>query len=156
MTVRQATIADLEYLCMEAGRFFCESNFLRCMTFSPDNTVYSMAAMIESDEHEVLIIQHEGVDCGFAIWGYDKAWTVERIAIEILFYISPAYRRDGVAKRLLQESVNVCDNAGVKLMYSTSTAGFDDNGVNARAYNMLFKSCGFNEMKNSAFLVRTM
>jgi len=154
--IRIAEIEDVPYLGRECINLFAESNFNGKLTFSPHNTVESLYGMLQGDGYIILIASKDGVDCGFCIWAIDKSWTVEGIAIEVLFYINPEYRRGGISKALLQESIKMCDNAGVVFMYSSSTAGFKDGGINARAYNMLFGSCGFTAMPQSTFLVREM
>jgi GNAT superfamily N-acetyltransferase len=154
--IRLANLSDMPYLMWEAMGLFAESNFNGKLTFSPHNTSESFYEMLQCDSYIILIASKDGVDCGFCIWAIDKSWTLEGIAIEVLFYINPEYRGGQISKMLLQESIKMCDNKGVVFMYSSSTAGFKDGGINARAYNMLFGSCGFSVMPQSNFLIREM
>jgi len=80
---------------------------------------------------------------------------VEKLGIEILFYVRPQCRKSSMAKHMLDFAVNLCKDMGARLLYSSSTAGFDDDGRNARAYNALLRRQGFKELPHSAFLVMT-
>lgn len=153
--IEAATSDDIADLGLLGLSFFEESPFAaKGMTLSPTRIVSSLAAMIDSPDCVVHVVRQDGKVVGGALWALDSSWTEEPIAIEVLFYMHPQYRRRALSKALLQAGIDACYNAGARLMYSTSTAGFDDNGANARAYNMLFQSCGFSIMPNSCFLIR--
>lgn len=155
--IEQATSDDIADLGILGLSFFEESPFAsKGMTLCPERIVMTLTAMLASPEYIILLCREDERIVGFAIWALDASWTKEPIAIEVLFYMHPEYRRRSLSKGLLQASIDACYNAGARLMYSTSTAGFDDNGANARAYNMLFQSCGFSIMPNSSFLIREM
>jgi hypothetical protein len=55
---------------------------------------------------------------------------------------------------MLDFALELCKDKGAKMLYSSSTGGFDDDGRNARAYNALLRRSGFIEMPESRFLVK--
>jgi GNAT superfamily N-acetyltransferase len=108
------------------------------------------------NSNTVLVVAYddEGKVAGFTIWALENPWTVEKMGLEVLFYVRPEARKSKLAKHMLDFAIELCKDRGAKMLYSSSTGGFDDDGRNARAYNALLRRSGFIEMPESRFLVK--
>lgn len=159
MIIREAQKNDLAHVSLLGSEFLEESNWLGTLTLDKDK-IYSTLLHMYNDPNHILAVafEEEGTSYkrlqGFTMWSLENPWTVEKIAIEILFYVNPEYRGKNVAKPLLDFAVNICENKGARMLYSSSTAGFDDDGRTARAYNILLRRAGFKELSESRFLVK--
>lgn len=157
MIIKIAEEHDLPFIAHAGREFMAESNWLGPLTLSTENIYRTLLHMIEDPDTVVVVAYDDQGDVGgFTFWGLENPWTVEKVAIEVLFYVRPASRKNNMAKTMLDFAVNLCKDMGARLLYSSSTAGFDDDGRNARAYNALLRRQGFKELPHSTFLVMTM
>lgn len=154
MIIKIAEERDLPYILITIKEFFNESNWFDKMTLCKKNIRKTMIAM-HNDPNSLVVVAYDDKNgfVGFTLWGLQNPWTVEKIAIEDLFYIRKSARKSKIAQAMLDFSIKACQDKGAKLLYSSSTAGFDDNGVNARAFNILLKKTGFSEIPKSKFLI---
>lgn len=152
MKYRKATLEDAA-LVVHCGRdFFRESNWGH-MTLDDDRIRETLIHMLTNDAFIVCVAEtDEGIPAGFVIWCLENPWTVEMQALMVLFYIRPQYRSGGTASNLLDLSLELCQNGGAKMFFASSTAGFDDGGVNERAFTLLLKRRGFDGL--GTFLCR--
>lgn len=150
MIVRPAKHEEVNAIFDLTKKFYDESNWKIEINF--EKSINTFHYLIDSEDNVFLVVEDNNEITGFAIWGIENPWTIEKIAIDILFYIAPKKRNFNTANKLLNESIEKCKNLGAKIFYTSSTAGFDDNGKNARAYNMLYKKNGFSEIENSKML----
>lgn len=157
MIIKIAEEHDLAHIMLAGREFFKESNWFDNMTLC-DKTIRLTLLAMHNDPNSIVIVAYDD-ECdvaGFALWGLQNPWTVEKIAIEDLFYIRKSARKSKIAQAMLDFSIKACQDRGAKLLYSSSTAGFNDDGKNARAYNLLLRRKGFKELPQSRFLIHTM
>lgn len=156
MIIKIAEEHDLPHIAHAGRQFMTESNWLGPLTLSTENIYRTLLAMLEDPDTIVVVGYDDNGDVGgFTFWGLENPWTVEKVAIEILFYVRPESRKANMARQMLDFAINLCKDKGARLLYSSSTAGFDDDGRNARAYNALLRRQGFKVLPHSAFLVMT-
>lgn len=154
MDIRLATFQDLAPLRIALEEFYESSNWLGKLSFCADHARDALLHMFY-DEFSVVAVAMDGERVvGFGLWGLENPWTIERVAIEILFFVSPEYRNAQVSASLLRLSLDECKKLGAKAYYSSSTAGFDDEGVNARAYKMMLGRAGFVPLPQSSVFVK--
>lgn len=97
-----------------------------------------------------LIYEHEGKPIGLHIWTKERYFTRHPYGCMFLFYVHPEHRRGTVAQELLQAALEDCrDCLG---FYATSTAAFDDSGLNARAFSIMLRRAGFTAQGEAMFL----
>ena len=154
MIIKIAEYEDLPHVLIAGHEFFAESNWFESMTLCRKTIRMTLLKMLE-DENSLIVVAYDdaGDVAGFTMWGLQNPWTLEKIAIEDLFYIRAQARKSNIAKPMMDFAVKLCKDRGAKLLYTSSTAGFNDDGRNARAYNILLKRCGFKELSNSRFLI---
>jgi GNAT superfamily N-acetyltransferase len=155
MIIKKAETGDIPYIAHAGREFMQESNWLGPLTLSTDNIYKTLMHMVNDPDSIVIVAYDDDVNvAGFTFWGLENPWTVEKIGIEILFYVRPQCRQGNIAKAMLDFALNVCQDMGAVMLYSSSTAGFDDDGRTARAYNALLRRRGFKELPSSSFLVK--
>ena len=141
-TVRFATKADIQKAVEFGYQFHSESSY-RDMKFSFDNAFYSLEYMIDAEDFHVLVAECDGTIVGLYIFGVENPWTIEKVAMCVIFYIDPQHRGKACACALLDKAEEICNNDDIALFYTSSTAGFDDGGVNERAFTGLMQRYGF-------------
>lgn len=143
MKIYQAGIEDAAIVHHCGKDFFKESNWGH-MTLDPDRIRESLIHILTNQSFIVVVaVDDNGIPAGFVIWSLENPWTIEKQALMVLFYVRPEYRTGGTASKVLDLSLDLCKNAGAKMFFSSSTAGFDDGGVNERAFTLLLKRRGF-------------
>ncbi|MCK5607365.1 GNAT family N-acetyltransferase [Candidatus Pacearchaeota archaeon] len=154
MLIREATEEDLPFIAHAGRDFMVDSGWIQNLTLSNEN-IYSTLLFMVKDPNTVIVAAYEdnGDVAGFTMWHLENPWTVEKIAVEILFYIRPASRNMNIAKELLKSAIELCKHEDARLFYSASTASFNDGGRNARAFNALLRRQGFKEIPESKFLL---
>lgn len=137
ITLRAATARDLDALVQlfEAYRAFYQreaaplraSEFLKERIANGDSTI--IMAFVRDDEHEQAagFVQLYRI---FSSLRMRPAWIVNDL------FVAPAYRKDGIARRLMQACHDAARNAGVATL-SLETA--PDN----RAAQKLYESLGY-------------
>lgn len=114
------------------------------MTLSTENIYASLAHMLSNPLAVMVIAEDQhGLPVGFSLWQLENPWTVEHMALMVLFYVRPHARNLKLASDLLDYSMQLCQDKGAKMFYASSTAGFDDGGANERAFTALLKRKGF-------------
>ena len=141
--IRQATPEDIAAIAHAGRDFFAESNWHGLQLSS--ERIYSSLAYMLSNENFVMVLAEtaQGLPAGFSFWQLENPWTVELMALMVLFYVRPDHRNAQVANGLLDYSLQLCQDKGAKMFYSSSTAGFNDAGANERAFTALLKRRGF-------------
>lgn len=153
--IRLATPDDVAALSLIGEKFFIESGWVKNLTLSKENVYGSFLAMIEDPDYFVIVAYtDDGELGGFMVVGLGNPWTVEKVAIEELFYVSPFEAGRGVAKIMLDYSEQLCKNEGAKLFYSSSTATIDETGRAARGFNILLRRNGWAEIPHARFFVK--
>lgn len=142
-TIRLATPEDIAAITHAGRDFFTESNW-QGMTLSTENIYSSLAYMLSQPGFVMVIAETpEGLPAGFAFWQLENPWTVELMALMVLFYVRPEHRNASLANSLLDYSLTLCKDKGAKMFYASSTAGFNDGGKNERAFTALLRRKGF-------------
>jgi GNAT superfamily N-acetyltransferase len=146
ISIRRAKEKDIAAISLCGDEFFEESNW-RGLTLSKANIYNTLFSVLSREDFICLLAEtEEGFPAGFVIWGIENPWTIEKQAMMSMFYIRKRYRNGKLSTKLLEASIKECKNAGAKLFFSSSTAGFDDNGVNERMFTVLLKRQGFSRL----------
>lgn len=142
--IRQATPEDIAAIAHAGRDFFAESNWHGLQLSS--ERIYSSLAYMLSNENFVMVLAEteRGMPAGFSFWQLENPWTVELMALMVLFYVRPDHRNAQLANGLLDYSLDLCKDKGAKMFYASSTAGFNDAGANERAFTALLRRKGFN------------
>ncbi len=93
---------------------------------------------------------------GFSIYSIWALWTVERMAYSDGFYVMRGFRNKKITDELMRLCLDDLEELKVHGIYISSTAGLDDTGANARAFNMLCNRFDFDEIPNSKVFVKKM
>lgn len=142
-TVRRITAQQIDQAVDLFLPFFAEGAY-KDLTLDMDRAFETFSHILQNEGYFALVAYDEDDNpVGGHIFGVESQFTVEPVAMCVLFYIQPEHRRGGCAKTLVDVSNALCDNLGVGIFYTSSTGGFDDDGVNERAFTMLMKRNGF-------------
>lgn len=142
--IRPATAEDIAALAI-CGREFDEEGGVYTRTPLIDEELYQdLAHYVACPSHVVVLAELDGVPAGFCIFGISKVTgRREYESLMTWFYVRPAHRSAQVANRLLDYSLTLCKDKGAKYFFASSTAGFDDGGLNERAFTALLRRKGF-------------
>lgn len=142
--IRQATPEDIAALAI-CGREFDAEGGVYTRTRLIDAELYrDLAQYVACPYHVVVLAEKDGVPAGFSVWGINKVTgRLEKEALLTWFYIRKSHRCAEVATQLLDYSIALCKDGGAKYFFASSTAGFDDGGLNERAFTALLRRKGF-------------
>ncbi len=152
--IRRAEEKDLMQLVQCAKEYVTESGFFNGLHFDEDKALTSIAVRSLSEDCVACVAVDGDVVLGVVSANIDASWTREAIAFEEIFYIRPEHRNARVAIKLCDFFIKECKMQGAKKIFSSSTAGFDDNGKNANAFTKLLKRFGFKEIKGGCVLIK--
>lgn len=141
LTASPANIAALA-VC---GREFDTEGGVYTRTPLIDQELYQdLADYIASPNHVVALAEVDGVPAGFCVFGVGKVTgRREYEALMTWFYVRKSHRSGHLATELLDYSMKLCKDKGAKYFFASSTAGFDDGGLNERAFTALLRRNGF-------------
>lgn len=136
-----------------AHRSFFEESLYRVMKYDPEKAEISFLSMMMDSDFELLVaFTEEDEVAGYSVFAFENPWMAEEVALGVLFYVMPEHRRSQCSQMLVDAETEICQNRGAKLSFTSSTAGFADNGCNEIAYTRLRKRNGFVGL--GTFLVR--
>ena len=142
LIIRKPTPADCESMLFLADDFFKESNWHKAgfEYYKPQSAKVVQCICNGSDDMPALIAVVGGDIIGIAAWNYDHICTKEPMGMGFMFYIHPDARRTPVGVKLMDMAIEQARQDGACGLYFSSTAGFDDDGLNERLFsNMLFR-----------------
>jgi len=155
MLIKEATLEDLAAIAHIGGKFFVESGWIKNLTPSKENTYKSLLAMMEDPDYCIVAAyDDEGELGGFVMAGLGNPWSVEKVAVEELFFTNPNGSGYGIAKPMLDFIEDMCKTKGAKLFYSSSTASIDDDGKAARGFNILLRRNGWAEIPHARVFMK--
>ena len=142
--IRQATLADIAALAI-CGREFDEEGGVYTRTPLIDTELYQdLAQYVACPFHVVALAEVDGTPAGFCVFGVNKVTgRLEYEALMTWFYVRKSHRCGMMATQLLDYSMKLCKDKGAKYFFASSTAGFDDGGLNERAFTALLRRKGF-------------
>lgn len=88
----------------------------------------------------VLVAEQDKRVAGFASYGQFRAWAAYKYSVEHSVYVHPDFRRQGIAKKLVLELIEIAKQRNVH----TIIAGIDaDNAISINLHKVLgFKETG--------------
>lgn len=117
------------------GGIYDKTEALDTETFYQDIYAYIQ------DPNHVVVVAYDGVvPVGVSVFGIGKVFGRKSFeAMMAWFYVRKDYRNLSTANQILDYSVNLCKNKGARYIFASSTADFNDNGRNERAFTALLK-----------------
>lgn len=126
--------------------FFKESLY-RDLTFDRWRTEECFRQMMDDfDTHVVVAYDDKNTIVGYNVFTFDRNCSIQEVAMGIWFYVMPEHRNRQVSQMLLDEEEKICQNRGIGLSFTSSTAGFSDNGRNERAYTRMRVRNGYRQL----------
>lgn len=84
--------------------------------------------------YPIIVFEKESKVAGFATFGSFRAWPAYKYTIEHSVYVSNEFRKEGIAKKLLEEIIKIADERE----YETLVAGIDAaNGPSIKLHERL-------------------
>lgn len=138
MRIRLATHNDIPVLIKMGAVFVSESPIYKSRGYLPEKAAKHFKSLID-DEGIVLLAIDDGQIVGGFAGGISTDWySDQKIAFDHVMYIKPDYRKDGLAKALVQSFVGWAVGMGASnICCGTSTM------VNTQDCIELYKSLGF-------------
>jgi GNAT superfamily N-acetyltransferase len=137
----------------DAHAVFFEESLYRKLTFDRARTVDTfMSMMLDSDFHTLIAYAEDGSIAGYNVFAFERNCSVEEVVLGVWFYVLPQHRRSQCSQMLVDAELKICKDRGAMLNFTSSTAGFSDNGCNERAYTGMRVRNGFRKL--GTFLVR--
>lgn len=118
--------------------YFEESSLMFRGTFSPENSISTIAGWLYDDDYHCYLTDHS-----FIAMVVKPIFTVENESMVEMFYVSPDMRATEESRKLLKKIDEVNKNHNVLNCYAISQSAFNDGGKNAKLFSNLFKKHGF-------------
>lgn len=152
--IRLVEEKDLQQI-MELGKdYMRESVFYDGIDFDEGNAWDSIYYRFLSEDNITCVAVDGDTVMGFVSLNIDTSYTKQKIAFEEIYYIAPKYRRGKVAIKLCDFFVEQCRINDVVKIFTTSTAGFDNEGHHSNVFTRLLKKFGFVEIKGGCVLIK--
>lgn len=141
----RAAVADdiVDLVCMKRSYFF-ESSY-RNYTWRFDKAWDFFVNALADPDTDVVIVERGGQPAGYGVISYDSSFMDEEIVVVSYLYIMPDHRQKQCSQMLLDFVLKLCEHRNVQAIYASNTAGFSDNGANARAFSMMMTRHGFQQ-----------
>jgi GNAT superfamily N-acetyltransferase len=111
--IRRALPGDMERLVEMAQRFVAESEYARFVSIDPDRLSRTITDIAMSEDGALLVSEVEGRPTGMiAMVAYDHPYSGERTAFEVVWWVEPEARGDGL--RLLRAAEEWGREVGAK------------------------------------------
>lgn len=137
----------------DAHEVFFNESLYRDLDFCRETTEQAfLAMMLDSDFHVLVVYDEDQNIAGYSAFAFERNCSKQEVALGVWFYILPEHRRGGCSQMLVDKETELCQNRGARKMFTSSTAGFADNGCNERAYTKLRQRNGYAVL--GTFLVR--
>lgn len=138
---------------VEVGRVFFHESLYRDLQFCAKTLETTFLTMMSDSDYHVLIAYDENDNiAGYSAFAFERNCSVEEVALSVWFYVLPEHRTGRCSQMLVDKEIELCQNRGARKMFTSSTAGFADNGCNERAYTRMRKRNGYVVL--GTFLVR--
>lgn len=144
--IRPATPQDFDFIMECSKQFFAESNYGK-LTWDEEKAK-EICEILTDGRCFCLIAEGQG----FVAWTHERYWTVEEVAHIFLFYVKSECRNGKIALQLAFAMDNILLEHRIAMCYASSTGGFDDGGINERAFTRLFSRVGYKNM--GSFLIK--
>ena len=101
MTVRKALISDMDRVIEMALRFVAETPYGEYITIRPDRLALTVSSLMANPDAAILVSENGSRLTGMiGMMAYDHPYSGERTAFEVVWWVDPESRGDGV--RLLR------------------------------------------------------
>ncbi len=113
--IRRATIEDRDWLVQMGRRFVKETDYAGLITINPERLSAAVVSILENPEGCVLVSTAAATPTGMiAMIAYDHPFSGERTAFEVVWWVEPEARGEGV--KLLRAAEQWARDKGIKKM----------------------------------------
>lgn len=153
VTIREAREEDIPVLVDLGEEFYNKSNFEEGGYDSPQ-LAYTLTLGIH-DENSVLLVAEIGDKVvGFVACDVARYYTIFPVSHMFLFFVKEGYAKYNVGSKLVEAKDAVVKSRGCRYAYSSSSAGFEDEGHNDRGLELIYKRLGYEP--NGFYMRRTL
>lgn len=122
-----AAAADVELLVELHAAFFSESKGPGLgISFSEEKTRKWLQSNVESGYCPHIVARAIGRPVGFISFTFEDIYTVEPVAFLNTLFVTPAYRRSGIARVLLALAVDMARAEGAPAFVATASSGMKE------------------------------
>ena len=152
--IRLVEEKDLFQIHAMLRKYMEESKFYNNMDFDSDAALdFVWFKFLQENPFTAVAVDGDTVK-GFVTASIAKPFHKQPVAFEEMFYILPQYRRSKDVIKLCTFFIEQCRIRGAVKLFSTSTAGFDNDGHHASVFTRLLKRLGFVEIKGGSVLIK--
>ncbi len=113
--IRRATLEDRARLIEMGQRFVAETPYAGLITIDPERLAVTVGSLLENPHAAVFVSGSDATLTGMiALLAYDHPFSGERTAFEVVWWVEPEARGDGV--RLLRAAEGWARDQGIKKM----------------------------------------
>lgn len=144
--IRDLTIDDIPPIIALFEQVGHEAGWIPRLEFSPEHLASSLAAFIHRESTLAVGYQPSPIDpiCGLLIADIGSPWyTPTPVASEKVFYVHPAFRRNGCASALIEHYKAWADRHGAAEKTIGNGLGIQPEGVRALCERQGFEPIGY-------------
>lgn len=113
--IRQATHADVPELTRMGQRFVEETEYSEVIAIDPERLSLSVIHILDNPDGTILVSGSDATPTGMiAMLAYEHPFSGERTAFEVVWWVSPEARGDGV--KLLKAAEEWARKQGIRKM----------------------------------------
>ena len=113
--IRAATFEDVDRIVEMGGRFAAETDYRQFISVDPDRMREMVIRLIESDSAVIFVSGSDATLTGMiAVVIYEHIWSGDPTAFELVWWVEPEARGDGV--RLLRAAESWAREKGIEKM----------------------------------------
>jgi len=142
MTIRKATLADIDAMIEAGAAMHAESPRFQRMTYAPSKVRNMLTSLIDSPRGFVMVAEHGAVLEGGMVGAASEHWACDAlVAFDIALFVLPDRRGGIAAARLLKAFAAWCKEQGAVI----ATAGISTQ-VHPDQSGALYRALGFKEI----------
>jgi len=153
VSIREACEEDISALVDLGEAFYKKSNFEEGGYDSPQ-LAYILTLGIYDENSVLLVAEIDDEVVGFVACDIARYYTTFPVSHMFLFFVKEGYAKHQVGSKLVEAKDAIVKNKGCKYTYSSSSAGFDDQGHNDRGLELMYSRLGYEP--NGFFMRRTL